>query len=115
MIENEAINILKTESCCECPKVAIGYRGCGGCNIVEATWNIRKALKEIRQYRKIGTVEEFRNAMERHIGKPVKKLYGTSYVLGAGGCPVCGCGVQAKWGYCRCCGQKLDWEEDYEN
>ena len=62
MTNGEAINILKTESCCECPKAAAGYRGCGDCNIVKATWHIRKALEEIRQYRKIGTVEECRAA-----------------------------------------------------
>ena len=64
------------------------------------------------EYRKIGTPEECKNAMERHIGKPAKKIDG---LWNAGYCPVCGCGVKARWGYCRCCGQKLEWEEDYEN
>ena len=60
------------------------------------------------EYRKSGTPEECRAAMERHIGKPAKKIDG---LWNAGYCPVCGCGVKARWGYCRCCGQKLEWEE----
>lgn len=63
------------------------------------------------EYRKIGTVEECREAMEKQRRKIVKNQYGTNYVLKAGYCPVCGCGVTARWDYCQCCGQKLDWED----
>lgn len=61
------------------------------------------------EYRKIGTVEECREAMEKQRRKIVKNQYGTNYVLKAGYCPVCGCGVTARWDYCQCCGQKLNW------
>lgn len=56
-----------------------------------------------------------KDAVSKQIRKPVKNLYGTSYIWKAGYCPVCGCGVTARWDYCQCCGQKLEWEEDYEN
>lgn len=62
------------------------------------------------EYRKIGTVEECRAAMEKQRKKLVKNQYGTSYIWKAGYCPVCGCGVTARWDYCQCCGQKLNWE-----
>ena len=62
------------------------------------------------EYRKIGTVEECQTAMKKQNRKPVKDPYGTSYIWKAGYCPVCGCGVTARWNYCQCCGQKLSWE-----
>lgn len=62
------------------------------------------------EYRKIGTVEECRAAMEKQRRKIVENQYGTNYVLKAGYCPVCGCGVTARWDYCQCCGQKLNWQ-----
>lgn len=62
------------------------------------------------EYRKIGTPEECREDMEKQKRKLVKNPYGTSYIWKAGYCPVCGCGVTARWDYCQCCGQKLSWE-----
>ena len=63
------------------------------------------------EYRKIGTPEECRAAMEKQRRKIAKNPYGTSYIWKAGYCPVCGCGVTARWDYCQCCGQKLSWED----
>ena len=62
------------------------------------------------EYMEIGTPEECREAMEKQRRKIVKNQYGTNYVLKAGYCPVCGCGVTARWDYCQCCGQKLNWQ-----
>lgn len=62
------------------------------------------------EYMAIGTPEECREAMEKQKRKLVKNPYGTSYIWKAGYCPVCGCGVTARWDYCQCCGQKLNWE-----
>lgn len=50
-----------------------------------------------------------KDAVRKQIRKPVKNPYGTSYIWKAGYCPVCGCGVTARWDYCQCCGQKLNW------
>lgn len=63
------------------------------------------------EYMAIGTVEECREAMEKQRRKIVKNPYGTSYIWKSGYCPVCGCGVTARWNYCQCCGQKLSWED----
>lgn len=63
------------------------------------------------EYMAIGTPEECQAAMKKQNRKPVKDPYGTSYIWKAGYCPVCGCGVTARWNYCQCCGQKLSWEE----
>lgn len=67
----------------------------------------------VGKYMAIGTPEECREAMEKQKRKFVKNPYGTSYIWKAGYCPVCGCGVTARWDYCQCCGQKLRWS-DYE-
>lgn len=70
---------------------------------------VGKAIEACAEYEGIGTVEECRAAVEKQIRKPAKNPYGTSYIWKAGYCPVCGCGVTARWDYCQCCGQKLKW------
>lgn len=134
---------------------------------VDENWAVRTAIEHVKQYRKIGTPEECREAIEKQktekpmeefgvfanpeekdldrltsmhhkildtkfaeivteqemiaflrakdavrkqIRKLVKNPYETSYIWKAGYCPVCGCGVTARWDYCQCCGQKLNWE-----
>ena len=71
---------------------------------------VGKAIEACAEYEGIGTVEECREAMEKQRRKLVKNQYGTNYVLKAGYCPICGCGVTARWDYCQCCGQKLNWQ-----
>ena len=44
-----------------------------------------KALKEIQQYREIGTVEECREAVEKQKGMQVNEIYVDEYF-----CPACG-------------------------
>ncbi|HJD37293.1 MAG TPA: hypothetical protein IAA00_10265 [Candidatus Blautia ornithocaccae] len=79
------------------------------------------ALKEIQQYREIGTVEECREAVEKRHEKPVdnrkvlKDFHGHPYSI-RGDCPACG----YEWlksnyaDYCPACGQKLEWEGEEE-
>lgn len=74
-----------------------------------AIGTVGKAIEACAEHEGIGTVEECREAMEKQRRKIVKNQYGTNYVLKAGYCPVCGCGVTARWDYCQCCGQKLNW------
>lgn len=74
-----------------------------------AIGTVGKTIEECAEYEEIGTVEECRAAMEKQRRKIVKNPYGTSYIWKAGYCPVCGCGVTARWDYCQCCGQKLNW------
>lgn len=74
------------------------------------------ALKEIQQYRKIGTVEECREAVEKQ--EPKKPEVSDSdfdYYK----CPVCGAYISATdcvqdHNYCLNCGQAIDWEESEE-
>lgn len=70
---------------------------------------VRNAIKA-DEYMEIGTLRDLQKAMNKQNRKPVKDPYGTSYIWEAGYCPVCGCGVTARWNYCQCCGQKLSWE-----
>ena len=70
-----------------------------------------KALKEIQQYRAIGTVEECREAVEKQKAKnPVKDKYHHNC------CPNCGWIVSGEGGYgeefcphCENCGQAIRW------
>lgn len=87
-----------------------------------------KALKEIQQYREIGTVEECRGAVEKQ--KPKKPLLKSkkkkitigNYIYVT--CPSCGetifsCFLFFPWNetqcshrYCENCGQAIDWSTD---
>lgn len=76
---------------------------------------IIKALEELKQYRAIGTVEEYRAAVERQ--NPIaaiteKEDTGTTKYI----CPTCGMYMGWSTGtfparYCWKCGQKLDWSD----
>ena len=87
------------------PKEAAKYLG-----LVKIHGTVGKAIEACVAYEEIGTLEECREAMEKQRRKIVKNPYGTSYIWKAGYCPVCGCGVTARWDYCQCCGQKLNWQ-----
>ena len=68
MTENEAIKILKKDSCYECAQGTDSPLNCeyGECRVAKATRVAMKALEEVQQYREIGTPEECRAAMERN-------------------------------------------------
>lgn len=72
-------------------------------------------LSDWRQYRKVGTLEECRAAVERQTAKKVKSISqvkdGDSYVGLIGRCPCCGDILEEDTVYCDC-GQKLDWNTD---
>ena len=52
------------------------------------------------------------NALEKQLVKKPKNRYKTRYIWDSAYCPVCNCGITARWGYCQCCGQKLDWSDE---
>ena len=74
------------------------------------------ALKEIQQYREIGTVEECREAVEKQKPKrPIKDKWKHDC------CPSCGWFVSEEtgWGdrynpHCENCGQAIQWDENLE-
>lgn len=111
MTENEAIEALKLEGGIE---IAGNPRRIA--KFFEALDMAISALKEIQQYRKIGTVEECRTAVEKQKPKkPVKDKYHHNC------CPNCGWIVSGEGGYgeefcphCENCGQAIQWEESEE-
>ena len=69
-----------------------------------------EALKEIQQYREIGTMEECREAMEKQKGMQVNEIHVDEYF-----CPACGSennngdiGCPGD-NYCPICGQAIYW------
>ena len=78
-------------------------------------------LQEIQQYRSIGTVEQCREAMEKQRAKKSKvKVQDRDLKIGcvifkAGTktywCPSCRKAITGSDGYCRWCGQAIDWSE----
>ena len=50
-------------------------------------------------------------ALEKQIPKKPKDRYKTRYIWDSAYCPICNCGITARWRYCQCCGQKLDWSD----
>ena len=124
MTENEAVEILKNNYPKTCKMVNGRYQGGFDnteCNFGQALTMAIKALKEIQQYRAIGTVEECREAVERLEAKPVKNrkilrnLHGNPYGI-QGDCPNCGCeritSMSTDW--CHVCGQHLKYDENLE-
>lgn len=137
MTENEAIKILYTEN--QCLGKANSGRckiNCGDCkeNIPiayqEKAYEVAiSALKEIQQYREIGTVEECREAVEKQKAKKPKDSLKINPVIDGNGayvdadttiyllCPNCEelVGIEENCdNYCRECGQKIDKESEEE-
>lgn len=119
MTENEAIELLRSM---QNPKqdyadVVCAPAFCTGFRFVYpepedyAIEEAIKALKEVQQYREIGTVEECREAVEKQKAKnPVKDKYHHNC------CPNCGWIVSGEGGYgeefcphCENCGQAIRW------
>lgn len=68
------------------------------------------ALKEIQQYRKIGTVEECREAVEKQRAK--KSVLRSDNGRLRKSCPVCGCFFSPSSRHCPKCGQRLSESEE---
>lgn len=100
-------------------KTTIPQDGEEFCDISKAFDAAIVSLEELKQYRKIGTVEEFREGRERQIPKkPMRiRLLETSGVH-CGICPICKNTVYADLSgdnhreYCGHCGQAIDWSEN---
>lgn len=73
-------------------------------------------LKEIQQYREIGTVEECQEAADKQKPKKLKELdaeYGYFICGNCGGAIACTDDFKSHK-YCLNCGQAIDWEESEE-
>jgi len=69
------------------------------------------ALKEIQQYRALGTVEELQKAKEKQMPKKPTNEFHKKYTRHMGDCPNCKCGISSRKIYCSNCGQAIDWSE----
>lgn len=68
------------------------------------------ALKEIQQYREIGTVKECRGAVEKQKAK--KSVLRSDNGRLRKSCPVCGCFFSPSSRHCPKCGQRLSESEE---
>lgn len=82
----------------------------------KAFQNAIRALIEIQQYKKLGTLEEIRTAIERQKSRKVRNRkvmedFRNNPYSFKGDCPICGVVeiLSIHTDYCHCCGQKLDW------
>ena len=95
------------EVCEECQ--LYGEVGCDHC-YDDVTDVAIKCLKELEQYRAIGTIEEFKALKEQNEAKKpddVRYFGEAGYYIGL--CPSCGGGTNSEYQHCGDCGQKLDW------
>lgn len=108
MTENQAIKILQEEKSWESDDRKI-----------DAFIMAIDALKEIQQYRAIGTPEECRAAVEKQMAKKpipidyekyMDTMINAQFLRGAYWCPNCRHVVKSGT-YCNDCGQKLDWSD----
>ena len=115
MTENEAIELLRSM---QNPKqdyadIVCAPAFCTGFRFVYpepedyAIEEAIKALKEIQQYREIGTVEECRKAVEKQKSMKIKEIHVDEYY-----CPACGAENNCDQGvvcdrYCPMCGQAI--------
>lgn len=129
MTENEAIKILDTEKHC-LDKSTKGQCkiNCGDCkkNIPiayqEKSYEVAiSALKEVQQYREIGTVEECRKAVEKQKAKEIVCENDSVFSNGfshyrIGRCPMCDRYYNSndEVNYCSKCGQAIQWDENLE-
>ena len=104
MTENEAIEALKLEGGIE---IAGNPRRIA--KFFEALDMAISALKEIQQYRKIGTVEECREAVEKQKAKKPEYING-----GISVCRECGHKLKRCYDYCPDCGQAIQWGKNLE-
>lgn len=115
MTEQEAIEIAihclnvqaEQEVCEECPVYAGGGIACR-----EVARTAISALKEVQQYREIGTVEERRADREKQSPKNIEKIREGEYC-----CPKCYTVYDDcifEYDYCINCGQAIRWNENLE-
>lgn len=83
---------------------------CKDCDRKNAKDTAIQGLRELQQYRQIGTVDECRAAMEKQTPKKVRFKTKNSVSLPC--CPNCGetyCDCSGGENYCKNCGQKWEW------
>lgn len=100
MTENEAIKILGNTTLCS--------------PLGQAAFRAIESIKELQQFREIGTVEECREAVEKQKTMKVNEVHVDEYY-----CPACGSENNCDYGkvhdkYCPMCGHAIYQEESEE-
>ena len=120
MRAEEAIEIIKQNFPKTCRMVNGRYQGGFDdteCDFGKALLMAIEAIKEVQQYREIGTVKECREAREKQ--RPKKIVYETNAVFSngfshyrMGKCPICDNRYNSndEVNYCSKCGQAIQWE-----
>lgn len=83
--------------------------------------NINSSLNDLIEYRKLGTLEEVREAVEKEKAK--KPIAGADVMLGRDDegnpiwetdymCAECGMGIAEEYVCCPYCGQAIDWSDE---
>ena len=123
MTENEAIDIIhdKIETCEFYFAENDRYPKWCEYEFLESLGAAISSLKEIQQYREIGTVEECREATEKQKAKKpipinykeyIDKVSNAEFLEDAYWCPSCKTYLRSGR-YCNGCGQKLNWKEKW--
>lgn len=91
------------------------YHGRGEKDAEEIAFDFNRAiqaLKENREYKQLGTLEEVREAMERQQEKQIINI-SKGDKLRFGTCPICNRRISTVEGgnYCQNCGQRLNWSD----
>lgn len=73
----------------------------------------KKQCEELDEYKKLGTLEEIRDAVEKQKEKQVINI-GKGDILRFGTCPICNRRISNVEGgnYCQNCGQRLNWGKE---
>lgn len=103
---------LAEEKIKESVKLFLSYQESRCIKCAEEHEQLAEWLEELQEYRKLGTAEEVREAVERNQEKPITNI-SKGDVLRFGTCPTCNRRISTVEGgnYCQNCGQKLDWSE----
>lgn len=86
------------------------YMGVGRRGLENENSCISKELNELKQYRAIGTVSEFREFKETATAKKPKMV--VRYGCTTHECPNCGQLLHDDQNFCHDCGTELDWSDE---
>lgn len=109
-----------------CMKVMADEEVCEECNYYQSCDHTKQAdmariviyaMQELQEYKKLGTMEEVREAVEKQRAKKPKNAKTEGYrYTDTYRCPTCGRNFSGTGiaEYCYHCGQKLNWSEEEE-
>lgn len=111
-IEDTIENLEELKEMMQQKLIMTNYHGRGEKDAEEIAFDFDRAiqaLKENQEYKQLGTLEEVREAVgkqKEERPRPVLGIFGGEEYE----CKNCGSPVEYLDEYCRCCGQKQDWE-----